>query len=218
MDVFDESIPDSVMNNEESLCSDEIVLHDNSIQANSVNEAVKEPNLTQEKSDFVVPSPRDQLKPKTKCFKIRLAEEDPRIQEAFDFLKSPIQTHSPSLIYAQYIANKLDTYQGQTRALVEHAIHNVFFEADMGKFNHYSSSHSISSNSPYYSQKSQIPQYSMPTYPITLVTEHQTTPAPPYINVTSPASVSSDRSFTDSSTVPETSHSNYQELFNEFSN
>jgi len=201
--LFDESIPDSVTNIEESLCSDE---------------AVKEPSLTQQKSDFVVPTPRDQLKPKTKRFKKAPPEEDPRLQEAFDFLKAPIQTPSPSLVYAQYIANKLDTYQGQTRALVEHAIHNVFFEADMGKFNHSSSSHSISSNSLYYSQQSQIPQYSMPTYPNILVTEHQTTPASPYINVTSPASVSSDRSFTDSSTVPETSHSNYQELFNEFSN
>lgn len=182
------------------------------LQTNTISEAIIEPNLTQDKSEFVVPSSPKPLKPKTKRLKKSLIEEDPRIQEAFDFIKAPIQNPSSSLVYAQYIANKLDTYQGQTRALVEHAIHNVFFEADMGKFNHYSSIQNNPPNSSYYSQQSHVPHYSMPT---DLVADIQTTPASPYINVTSPGSVSS---VTDSSTTPQASYSNLQDFFHEFSN
>lgn len=113
------------------------------------------------------------------------------------------------MVYAQYIANKLDTYQGQTRALVEHAIHNVFFEADVGKFIQSSSTQNVPPDTSYYAYQSHVPHVL------------QTTPASPastYINVTSPASVLSDRSVSDSSTVPETRYSNLQELFIEFSN
>lgn len=179
--------------------------------------------MTHDQSEFVLPSLPKPLKPKTKRVNKSVIEEDPRIQEAFDFLKAPIQNPSPSLVYAQYIANKLDTYQGQTRALVEHAIHNVFFEADMGKFNNYSSVQNTPPDSSYYTQQPQqsnVPHYSMPRYPTDLVTitNLQTTPASPYINVTSPGSVSSDRPVTDFSTTPQASYSNLQELFHEFSN
>lgn len=170
---------------------------------NTTSEAIIEPNFTQDQSEFVVPSLAKPLKPKTKRLKKFPNEEDPRIQEAFDFIKAPIQNPSPSLVYAQYIANKLDTYQGKTRALVEHVIHNVFFEADMGKFNHYSSFQNIPpADSSYYLQQSHV-------------ADLQTTPASPYINVTSPGSVSS---VTEPSTIPQVSYSNLQELFHEFSN
>ncbi|KAL5244766.1 hypothetical protein ACI65C_012176 [Semiaphis heraclei] len=202
LEFFDKSI-DSAKDNEQLVNrSDENVQHDDLFQENSISEDIIEPNLTQDQSEFVLPSPPKPLKPKTKRVKKSVIEEDPRIQEAFDFIKAPIQNPSPSLVYAQYIANKLDTYQGQTRALVEHAIHNVFFEADMGKFNNYSSVQNTPPGSSYYTQQPQqsnVPHYSMPKYPTDLVTitNLQTTPASPYINVTSPGSKATSKAFMD---------------------
>lgn len=37
-------------------------------------------------------------------------------------------------IYGQYVANKLMNYSDRTRAIVEHKINNILFEADMGNF------------------------------------------------------------------------------------
>ena len=37
-------------------------------------------------------------------------------------------------VYGCHIANKLRKYKPKTRALVEHAINNIIFEADMGRY------------------------------------------------------------------------------------
>lgn len=58
--------------------------------------------------------------------------EDPRLEKAFEFLQQP---EDPSMIYAQYLANKLKQFQGRTRTLVEHAINEVIFNAEMGFYN-----------------------------------------------------------------------------------
>jgi len=61
-----------------------------------MSEDIIEPNLTQDQSEFVLPSPPKPLKPKSKRVKKSIIEEDPRIQEAFDFIKAPIKNPSPS--------------------------------------------------------------------------------------------------------------------------
>lgn len=63
--------------------------------------------MTRSQTKFVVPASPLPLNPKT--LKKSIVEEGPRLQEAFDFIKAPIQMLSASLVYAQYIANKLDT-------------------------------------------------------------------------------------------------------------
>lgn len=61
-------------------------------------------------------------------------------------------------IYSQHVANKLRSYSNKTRAQVEHAINNILFEADIGRYD---------SN------------YSITNYPpIHFFGDHHTTPSP----------------------------------------
>ena len=64
-----------------------------------------------------------------------ISEEDPRIEEAFRILKksTAAETQNPYSAYGQHIAQKMMGYSSRTRILVEHAINNVLFEADMGR-------------------------------------------------------------------------------------
>lgn len=55
--------------------------------------------------------------------------EDPRLEKAFQCLQQP---EDATMIYAQHLANKLKQFQGRTRTLVEHAINQVIFDAEMG--------------------------------------------------------------------------------------
>ena len=57
--------------------------------------------------------------------------------EAFDILKSSVTTPTdPYFTYGQHIANELRRYDPSTLAQVKHAINNVIFEADMGKYSY----------------------------------------------------------------------------------
>jgi len=57
--------------------------------------------------------------------------------EAFDILKSSVTTPTdPYFTYGQHIANELRKYDPSTLAQVKHAISNVIFEADMGKYSY----------------------------------------------------------------------------------
>lgn len=60
--------------------------------------------------------------------------ENPRIEEAFGIIKNYKATRSPYSAYGQHIAQKLSGYSNRTRALVEHSINNILFDADMGLF------------------------------------------------------------------------------------
>jgi len=105
--------------------------------------------------------------PKQKKIKPYDKEDDAKAQEAPEILKeSPdILKESPEIlkesparkelpeketpddcaIYLQHVANKLRKYSRNTRIQVEHAINNVLFAADMGKYD-YPISTSFSTN------------------------------------------------------------------------
>jgi hypothetical protein len=57
--------------------------------------------------------------------------------QAFDILKYSAATPTdPYFTYGQHIANELRKYDPSTLAQVKHAINNVIFEADMGKYSY----------------------------------------------------------------------------------
>jgi hypothetical protein len=64
-------------------------------------------------------------------------ENQAMLQEAFDILKCSITTPTdPYFTYGQHIANELRKYDPCTLAQVKHAINNVIFKADMGKYSY----------------------------------------------------------------------------------
>lgn len=70
----------------------------------------------------------------------RVTESDPNIDKAFTIVRksaSNITRNSSDecTTYGLHVGNKIRSYQPKTRALVQHYINNVLFEADMGKFN-----------------------------------------------------------------------------------
>ncbi|CAH0555333.1 unnamed protein product [Brassicogethes aeneus] len=60
---------------------------------------------------------------------------DSQLQAALNFLQQP---DDPTLIYTQHLANKLRQFSGRTRAMIEHNINQIIFEAEMG---HYDNPH-----------------------------------------------------------------------------
>lgn len=56
------------------------------------------------------------------------AVEDTYVEAALNFQQKP---DDPDMVYAQYVASKLKQFSGKSRVLVEHAINEVIFEAEM---------------------------------------------------------------------------------------
>ena len=64
-------------------------------------------------------------------------ENQTMLLEAFEILKSSVTTPTdPYFTYGQHIANELRKYDPSTLAQVKHALNNVIFEADMGKYSY----------------------------------------------------------------------------------
>jgi len=67
-----------------------------------------------------------------------VAESDPRIEEAFSILKKSASNmnsqHDECTTYGLYVGNKIRNYTPKTRALIQHYINNLLFDADMGKY------------------------------------------------------------------------------------
>lgn len=62
--------------------------------------------------------------------------EDPRIESAFNFLKTPIQPPDTCSTFGTHVANKLRSIEGPKREIAEHLINSVFFDMAMGKFDY----------------------------------------------------------------------------------
>jgi hypothetical protein len=63
--------------------------------------------------------------------------EDPRVMEAYKILKEVSERNEKRddcIVYGEHIAHKLRGYDSCTRAIVQHHISNILFEADMGKY------------------------------------------------------------------------------------
>lgn len=54
--------------------------------------------------------------------------EDTYVEAAVNFQQ---KSDDPDMVYAQYVASKLKQFSGKSRVLVEHAINEVIFEAEM---------------------------------------------------------------------------------------
>lgn len=59
------------------------------------------------------------------------SKEDHSLQAALNFLQQP---DDPASIYSQHLATKLRQFSGRTRAMVEHGINQIIFEAEMGHY------------------------------------------------------------------------------------
>jgi len=93
------------------------------------------------------------LEPRQKKIKLYDKEDDAKSQEAPEILKESAarkelpekETSDECAIYLKHVANKLRKYSRNTRIQVEHAINNILFAADMGKYD-YPISTSFSNN------------------------------------------------------------------------
>ena len=63
------------------------------------------------------------------------ADQDTMFTEAYNLLHKRIDSPTdPYIIFGQHIANELRKYDPRTLAHVKHAINNIVFDADMGKY------------------------------------------------------------------------------------
>ncbi|PNF25136.1 hypothetical protein B7P43_G01993 [Cryptotermes secundus] len=86
-----------------------------------------------------VPEAPQRKRARTDPFASARAKEENQavLLEAFHILKSSVTTLTdPYFTYGQHIANELRKYDPSTLAQVKHAINNVIFEADMGKYSY----------------------------------------------------------------------------------
>lgn len=73
---------------------------------------------------------------KPKKVKNPITDEDPRIDAAFEFLKTPIQPPDSCSIFSQHVASKLRQYDGNKREVIEHLVNTVFFDFAMGRYDY----------------------------------------------------------------------------------
>lgn len=76
--------------------------------------------------------------------KMKLSQDGRRVEQSFDALQDAhMYSYAPARAqfmpdrfstYGEHVANKLRTYSTRTQAIVEHAINNILFEADMGNY------------------------------------------------------------------------------------
>lgn len=119
-------------------------------------------HVTTKKSTFDVPRP-------TKRKKKDMLIEDPRIESAFNFLKTAIQPPDTCCTFGTHVANKFRSIEGPKREVVEHLINSVFFDLAMRKYDYM-----MPSVMPPYTTTQ---QYQKPSTSFTLF-EYPTTPVP----------------------------------------
>lgn len=73
-------------------------------------------------------------------------EKKDSVSDALQIIKNAALAHTSFLdecsVFGQHVGNKLRNYSSRTRVYVEHAINNILFEADLGKFDHFLNSDS----------------------------------------------------------------------------
>ncbi|CAH1106763.1 unnamed protein product [Psylliodes chrysocephalus] len=76
--------------------------------------------------------------PKPKRNKISTKNSNSRAEEAYRILKEtvafPQEPADPCSVYGAHVGNKLKTYSPRTRVEVEHAINQILYAADRGKY------------------------------------------------------------------------------------
>lgn len=63
--------------------------------------------------------------------------EQNRTEQAYNILQDAVKRQNvrdDSTIYGEYVASKHSKYSAHTKSVVEHLIANIFFNADMGKY------------------------------------------------------------------------------------
>lgn len=101
-------------------------------------------------------------------------DNDAKLEEAFKILQeSAARKEIPPdscAIYSQHVGNKLRSYNDYTRVQVEHAINNILFAADMGKYD----------SNPTFPQNDQnpVPLYNYPPTQFYNNNQFATTPLP----------------------------------------
>lgn len=58
-------------------------------------------------------------------------KEDSRIQQAFEFLRRPIEHQDSTTLYSEYLAEKLRQFHPKTRAILIQKINQLIFETEM---------------------------------------------------------------------------------------
>ncbi|XP_074035036.1 uncharacterized protein [Leptinotarsa decemlineata] len=97
-----------------------------SIEVTQVTDNTQEASTSK---SFVKPSTPKRKRAKT------TEKEDPRIEKAFQFLQQPIPPDESSLIFAKYVADRLNTFDHRTKAILVHKINQLIFDAEMEKYN-----------------------------------------------------------------------------------
>lgn len=66
-------------------------------------------------------------------------KEDPRLTEAFNYLKKKTETadrpKDDSQLFGEYVGNKLRQLEGKLRATAQHRIGNILYELEMEQYN-----------------------------------------------------------------------------------
>lgn len=116
--------------------------------------------------------------PKQKKRKICDKKNDnAKLEEAFQILKESIARKEippdSCAIYSPHVANKLRSYSNKTQIQVEHAINNILFKVNMGRYDY---------------------NYPVPNSPIHYLSDHNTTssplPSPTFSNSSTISSIS----------------------------
>lgn len=108
--------------------SDQTVLEQN-------EEAATEGEITTRSPE--APPPKRRVKDSKSISSAATQQNQAMLVEAFDILKSSAAASTdPYFSYGQHIANELRKYDPRTLAQVKHAINNVIFDADMGKYSY----------------------------------------------------------------------------------
>lgn len=91
--------------------------------------------------------------PKKRSIKQKQADEDPRIAEAFRYLRQTAsqQRKDQCSLFGDYIADKLRIFDNHLRAIVQHRISNLLFELEMNLYQNSSTQSSTQSSFPIYS-------------------------------------------------------------------
>ncbi|KAJ8926568.1 hypothetical protein NQ314_021050, partial [Rhamnusium bicolor] len=119
--------------------SSEVIMANESTESQELLEGIEQNHESPEPST-----------PRRKRAKIT-EKEDPRIEKAFQFLQQPIPQEDSSTLFAKYLADRLDKFNPQTKAILIHKINQLIFEAEMEKYRMQSSSYApglLTLNSP----------------------------------------------------------------------
>ncbi|XP_060865751.1 uncharacterized protein LOC132941624 [Metopolophium dirhodum] len=124
------------------------------------NEIVPPPSRKDSVDEII--SPGNPNQPRKKNKKNTTNTIDHKIDEAFNILKrsaSSFKSNSSDecTTYGAHVANKIRSYPPQTRAIVQHYINNILFDADMGRYDYYSANPHILFQNP-------VPQTNLSSY------------------------------------------------------